>query len=414
MYIYVKAVLREGAPNSQYKEVDVRQLRLSDLLKKYVDGYIHLEHSKVISPFFVPINDLRSMELPYGNNPFVTWLGQVATMALPTYDEEPKYETKLVHYADALLAGFNLKRVQPNTLESGANFPPHLLSDILVTKDGYNGDSLDGKFVTTVNGLLHNTGYVRAGFVAYGGARTLDMSRNTSIGLLSFEAIGRVKTVHLGEGRVLGGQLRSEIFLNLGESIVGKSVALSIGGYLHVSDPSYSIIDPERGIVRINTPLIDIQRRLMRTRTMIDLSELGLTAFDYSENALVRSEAQNNNILRKYLTLPQSFAMIIDVPHIYMKRNLLASLPISGYVESPYDPTQPLIDEYGHVLDYWKGGSGNQWSMLCDPRDVYRHEVYHTGDMDGQSFITDASQILGYEYPQYRMLEIGSQQHVNK
>lgn len=414
MYIYVKAVLREGAPNSQYKEVDVRQLRLSDILKQYVDGYIQLEHTKVISPFYVPINDLRGMELPYGNNTFVTWLGQVATMALPTYEEEPKYETKYLRYADALLAGFNLKRVQPNSLESGPNYPPQLLSDILLTKDGYNGDALAGKFVVTVNGLLHNTGYVRSGMVAFGGARTLDISGNTSVGILSFEELGGVKTIHLGEGRVLGGQLRSEIFLNLGESLVGKSVALSIGGYLHVCDPTYSVIDPERGIVRINTPLIDIQRRLVRCLTKIELRELGLTAFEYSQNALINSEIKTNVLLRKYLTLPQSFAMIINTPHLYMKRNLLAKLPISGYIESPNEPTQPLIDDYGHVLDYWKAGKDQQWCMLCDPRDMYRHEVYNTGSVEDQSFVTDASQILGYDYTQYRMLEVGSQLQITE
>ena len=70
MYVYIKAVLREGAPNSQYREVDIRQLRLDEILKRFNDGYIHLVHSNVTSPFYVPINDLRGMELPYGLNKF--------------------------------------------------------------------------------------------------------------------------------------------------------------------------------------------------------------------------------------------------------------------------------------------------------------------------------------------------------
>ncbi len=413
MYVYIKAVLREGAPNSQYREVDIRQLRLSDILKRFVDGYIHLTHSNVTSPFFVPINDLRGMELPYGENPFLIWLGQITTVALPTYDAEPKYVTSMVRYADALLAGFQLKRVQPITLESGPNFPPKLLTDLLLTKDGYSGQSLLGKFVVTVNGMLHNVGFGRDGVIAYGGARTIDVSHCNTVGLLSFEEVGKIETVHFDEGKILGGQLRSEIFLKLGKSLRGKSLLLSIGGYLHVCDASHAIIDQDSGVVRINTPLLDIQRRMMRSLTRIDLSSLGLSAFKLSENAVVRSEALNNIMLRKYLTLPQSFAIIVDTPHLYAKRNLLAKLPIAGYCESSYEPTQPLIDNYGHLLEYWKGGSGKQWAIISNPREYYRHELYHTGDTQNQTFITDASQLLGYDYHQYHMLEIGSQQQVN-
>ena len=413
MYVYIKAVLREGAPNSQYKEVDIRQLRLSEILKRFVDGYIHLSHTNVNTPFYVPINDLRGMELPYGSNPFVTWLGQITTLALPTYDVEPKYVTKMVRYVDALIAGFQLKRVQPVTLESGPNFPPLLLTDLLITKDGYSGEDLLGKFVVTVNGMLHNVGYARSGVVAYGGARTIDVSKNNTVGLLSFEEVGKIETVTFDEGKILGGQLRSEIFLKLGKSLRGKSLALSIGGYLHVCDASHAIIDPDNGIVRINTPLLDIQRRMMRCLTRMDLSTLGLTAFNLSANYVIRNEALNNLVLRKYLTLPQSFAIIIDTPHLYTNRNLIAKLPISGYCEMSNEPTQPIVDSYGHMLEYWKGGSGNQWCAISNPREYYKHELYHTGDTQNQTYLTDASQLLGYDYPQYHFLEIGSQHQVN-
>lgn len=413
MYVYIKAVLREGAPNSQYKEVDIRQLRLDEILKRFNDGYIHLVHSNVISPFYVPINDLRSMELPYGSNKFEIWLGQVARIALPTFTEEPIYETKRIYYSDALQAGFFPKRVFPVTLESGPEYPPKLLTDLLMTKDGYNADDLLGKCLFTVNGMLHNVGYGRSGVVVYGGARTIDVSRRNTVGVLSFEEIGDVETVHLDEGKIMGGQLRSEIFLNLGKSLRGKSLALSIGGYLHVCDASHSIIDQDRGVVRINTPLLDIQRRMMRCMTRMDLSSLGLTKFDVSDNMLIRKEALNNIVLRKYLTLPQSFAIIIDTPHIYSKRNLLPKLPIAGYCESSTEPLMPMVDAYGHMLEYWRGGSGNQWVMISNPEEYYNLELYNTGDTANQTFITDASDLMAYDYHQYYALEIGSQRHVN-
>ena len=414
MYVYIKAVLREGAPNSQYREVDIRQLRLDEILKRFNDGYIHLVHSNVTSPFYVPINDLRGMELPYGLNKFEIWLGQVAAIALPTYDEEPIYQTKYVYYSDALQAGFQPTRVFPTTLDFGPEYPPSLLTDLLMTKDGYNADDLLGKCLFTVNGMLHNVGYGRSGVVVYGGARTIDVSKRNTVGVLSFEEVGTVETVYLDEGKILGGQLRSEIFLKLGKSLRGKSLALSIGGYLHVCDASHAIIDQDNGIVRINTPLLDIQRRMMRCLTRIDLSSLGLTAFDLSDNAIIRSEALNNIILRKYLTLPQSFAIIIDTPHLYAKRNLLAKLPISGYTESATEPLFPLVDSYGHLLEYWRCGNGNQWARISDNEAYYNHELYHTGDTAKQTFITDANDLLGYDYHQYCTLEIGSQKYVNQ
>lgn len=409
MYSYIKAVLRQRGNNGQYKEVNVRNLRLDQILNQYIDGYIELIHSQVISRFYVPLNDLRSMELPYGNNTFEVWLGQVSTLSLPSYVAPPKYVKHKIAYCDALLAGINMKRVLPVLNTASANDTPSSMRDILCTKDGFNGDDLKGKFLMTVNGMCHNTGYTRQGFVVFDGAATLDVSKNTTVGIMSFEQIGAIKTISLTEGRLVGEQLKSEMFIKCGESLVGKSVMISIGGYLHACDDAYDVIDEENGVIRINTPKIDIARRIMRCLTRMDLSSLGLSRFEYIDNILVIPEAMSNDILRRYMQLPQSFVIIVDTPHLYVDRIGLSQLPISGYTEYKEEPTLPMVDDYGHLLEYWKGGGAYGWSLISNPKEFAKHEFYNTGATETNTTILDAITEDGYDYHHYHLLEIGKQ-----
>ncbi len=137
MYIYVTAMLKERGANSQYQTVDVRQMRLDQILARYLDGWIELENTLIQDHFFVSIPMLRRFAVPYGGNTFNTWLGQVNNIALPSFDATPSIESKDVIYSDGFLAQFHAKRVRPFSAAAGDDHPEPLLRAIQVTKVGF-------------------------------------------------------------------------------------------------------------------------------------------------------------------------------------------------------------------------------------------------------------------------------------
>lgn len=419
MYSYVTAVLKERKMGSPYKTVDVRNMRLSDILDTYLDGWIELANTMVADHFYVDLPSLRRMALPYGLNTFQNWLGQVSTVALPSYDGIPTLNTNKIQYSNGWQAGFKATRCLPGNaaIPAAGTYPYSALRDALVTKDGVNGTALKGKLLATVNGYLHCVSFNAAGMVVLDAGRTLDTGHVNAFGLLDFEAVGRVSTVSLTAQMVTGTALKSKITLKLSKDLRGKSVMLSIGGYLHAMDGSYAIIDALHGVIQIDTPQIDIPRRIQMSMKLMDMSSLGLAVLPGSDNTISVSAVMSNATLRKYLTMSQSFVIIVDTPTLYADKHTVGRTLIPGHYEYHEPATMPLIDDYGRLLEYWGGGGGGDngsgvppaYVMRINPREYSRVPIYETAPLEEMDVLVDVTAFDGYDRPLCRLLELGSQ-----
>lgn len=418
MYSYVTAVLRKRKMGSPYKTVDVRNMLLSDIVDNYFDGWIELSNNLVTEHFFVDLPSLRRMALPYGQNVFQYWLGQVANIALPSYNGTPSIKTSQIIYSNGWQAGFSAQRCLPGNAQviTDGSYPNSSLRDVLVTKSGYNGMQLSGKLLATVNGLLHCTSFNNAGMVILEAGRTLDTGNNNSFGLLDFENIGNVTTVSLTPQMILGTGLSSKITIQLNQNLTNKTAMISMGGFLHAMDGSYTILDEVKGVIQIDTPQIDIPRRIQMTMPLIDLSPLGLAVLPTSNNAVSISAVMSDAVLRKYMCLSQSFIIIVDAPTMYVNKNIVGRTLIPGHYEYHQPSTLPLLDDYGRMLEYWSGGGGDNgagrpapYVMRINPREYSRVPLYETSDLEDIDWLYDVTAADGYDRPLCRLMDLGSQ-----
>ena len=415
MYLFVNAFLRKRQPNSKYLNVDIRNMFLVDILKNYVDGYIEIESTFLNNRLFVPIQELRLLDLPYGVFTFNTWLAMVSSIGLPSLPEKPVYKNNVVTFMDGRQAGFQSKRIRPVTNESGPQHPRSTLTDVQLNLDGNLSQVMYENLLVTFNGFMHCTRVTRQGLVVMGAGKSIDVSNRDIFGALNFEKVGKVTPVKLTPSMILGEVMASEIYIKLGVSLVNRSAFLSIGGFVHIQDETYSIINPEQGIIRINTPKLNVLEKLRLSAGFIDLSSLDLTENPYDPKFFVQEEVMNNQVLTQYLLLPQSFVVVVDTPHLYASREPVGQTPVHGLFEYHKEPVLPLIDSYGLLPEYWKGRGAytlpNEpecWSL----QSVVNHYVElrlddTTGDDTDPSFT--GANAVAYLKPIYNFLEIGNQ-----
>lgn len=410
MYIFVKAILRSVAPNSKYVPVNIQSMSLDQIFKEFVDGYIELEHSDVSVNFYVPLNALREAVLPQSPFNFNTWLGSVANIALPTYEEEPRYIDNQVSFSDAFQIGASVQRVQPLTQLIDPQFPLGVLRDLMINIDGVEIDVLQKNILVSVNGYLHATYFSRRGMVVVEGGKTMDICQANKVGLLSFESIGEVEVHPIQPAMINGTSLQSNVLINLGRPIKNKKVIVVIGGIMYIENGIYRVIDHDKGIINFNTFRIDLLKQVILARRRIDLSSLNLSDIPTDPEGIYRSEIYSNEVIKAYFTLKQSFIVLVDAGHLYAKRELLAQTPIPGLYESHARLTSPMIDTYGRICEFIQQRTHDgSFTLRVAPEDFINNELYNTAPWPGLNTFYGANTTTGYAMHQGMVLNIGSQ-----
>lgn len=410
MYIFVRAILRSVAPNSKYVPVNIQSMTLDQIFKEFVDGFIELEHSDVSVNFYVPLNRLREAVLPQSPFNFNTWLASVSNIALPTYEEEPRYIDNQVSFSDAFQIGAGIQRVQPLTLSSAPEFPLGVLRDLMLTIDGVEVQTLYNYVLVSVNGYLHATYFSRRGLVVVDGGKTMDVCQANKVGLLSFESIGEIEVHPIQSSMVVGESLQSNVMIKLGRPIKNKKVIMVIGGVMYIENGIYRVIDHEQGIINFNTFRVDLLKQMILARRRIDLSSLNFTPVPNDPEGLYRSEAYSNDTIRAYFSLKQSFVVLVDADHLYAKRELLAQTPIPGLYESHERVTSPMVDTYGRICEFVQQRTvDGSFTLRVAPEDFINNELYNTTSRAGVTTFYGANTQTGYAMHQGMILNIGSQ-----
>lgn len=410
MYIFVRAILRSVAPNSKYVSVDIQSMTLDQIFKNFIDGFIELEHSEVSVNFYVPLKALREAVLPQSPFSFNTWLGSVASIALPTYEDEPHYVDNQVVFSDAFQMGAVVQRVQPLTQSSASEFPLGVLRDLMITVDGVEVSTLQQYAMVSVNGYLHATYFSRRGMVVMDGGKTMDVCQTNKVGLLSFELVGEIEIHPISSAMVTGQNLQSNVLINLGRPIKNKKVIMVIGGIMYIENGIYRVVDHEQGIINFSTYRIDLLKQMILARQKIDLSSLNLTSIPSDPEGIYRSEVYDNATIRAYFSLKQSFVVLVDTDHLYSAKSPLAQTPLPGLYEYHQRVTSPVVDTYGRICEFIQQRTmDGGFTIRVSPEEHINNELYNTAPMSGLSTFYGANTQSGYARHEGVMLNIGSQ-----
>jgi len=218
----------------------------------------------------------------------------------------------------------------------------------------------------SVNGYYHRTDYANTVAYVYDGATTMRKSNLNHIGILSFLDIGKLQKIQIKEQDIIPAvadtQLSDKLIFSIDQSVEGKSYFLILGGYM---------IMPDEGVFwqsSDNSFTLDINRlpfveRIFESNHYLDLSPLGLSELPINPDAYNVPELFSDRVIKNYMTLSQSFFVIVDTPYLVTNKIHIKKSHLPGMFTCYQDPTYPLIVNNGKTAEYWKTQEDGYWSV---------------------------------------------------
>lgn len=368
MYKYESSFLKTRKGN--YKNHDILHMKMKDIMSEFVDGYIVLSHSIFKGTHYLTMEALRSAKVIMSTEAdFHTWLGLNARLELPTVKEQPEYQFGVVKYADAFYAGFKVNMIGRNKTVKD-NIPASDMIDLYLEKNVSDKRKLYRNLLVTVNGFIHRTVPHENGIaVLHGGETFMNCGYNT-VGILSFANAPELKQVPITENMIVTrGQInpiKESIVLKLPETLVGKKVLFVLGGILLTDDRIIDILSYEESIVKINLKHLDLIKMMYNAVGSINLEPLGVFPTETISQArkLRVNEVLSDIVLKKFLTLSQSFFVVLEADHVEMNLTPLNETDLPDYYEiEGRELDLPLVTSTGRLPEYWKRKYGDDYGI---------------------------------------------------
>lgn len=374
MYSLVTAVLLKKGPNQAPKQVDISQVLVSSLFFDYISGYVVLKHPSLIGEQIVDLKVIKSAKvaLPTADITFSTWLGAFPNTVFPVLVSEPEYSVGEVKYNDAWRSGYQSSAIHESAAEPNG-YPISDKKDGYLYKQGVSLSDLKNYALTFVNGYLHVSSDYNQGLRVKDMLNTMRIGKNNHVGLLSFKDVGKIQQIPINPDMLFKQSEAlsyfEETIVDLGIDLTNKSVLVSIGGYLNTYPGVMNVFNKALGLVRLDLSRIDLVSRVLRDKDQIDLSSLNLTTSAFNDSCLDVISLKNDATISAYLSLPQSFFIIVDTNHLLtLKEQYAAKYGTIGEFIYPELIKQPIIDSTGRLSHYWTVElEGNQMYVSVDP-----------------------------------------------
>lgn len=405
---------------SQWESPDPATAVIQTLLTGYEKVWLKLTESVEGTTVWLDLKQAQALIQPRIAALTVTaWLASLGSATLPTLTVPPSFELRSAQYAYAWSAGYKAEAVHlgrhpdADGLQTDRN-------DLLLTKAGVDFQAYGRYLMVTINGLFHRVGGSDEGLYVVDAARSARIANNTHIGIHSFKDVGALDYIPLTPNMLYRvsehTKYADKIRVELPYSVKNKSVFLVVGGYLHALDGAYQITG-ERGMV-IHTRKLSLPKRILEAHHQINLHNLQLEHSSNNPTQLSVQELSVDRVIVSYLTLPQSFLVVVNQPSLRVHRHSVENARLPGRYITPVQytdgdtlklrPKLPLVGDLGRVYDYTAKVCDGVAVLETDhqPAPNYRYE---TGPWRATTSIDDACQSYWpWSYSRAHLLEIGT------
>ena len=355
MYVYVKSVLRKKNTDEPWMDVNIANMLLSDLFNNYTSGYIKLTNKYLSKPVYMDLQEFKAMSITTPDLTFNMWLTYMGDLTFATNEVEPVMHQGIVTYCDAWQAGYNIKRMNQLNTET-ENMVDGDLPHLHISKVGVAAKTLSEYALTIVNGYLHFSDTHKDGVKVFDAAKTIDKSGHNQIGLMSFYEVGKIKQVKITEKMISPthstSSLSRGLFINLGQDINRYKVMMSIGGFLHYGKDSFSIVNTDEGIIRVDIDSIDIHEKLLMAMNDIEFNEGALGISENFPGSIVKEKILSDSSLKHFFTHNTSFIILVDTEVMSIEREMLDNVNLFSLYEYHTKPNLPMVDYYGRLPVY--------------------------------------------------------------
>ena len=261
--------------------------------------------------------------------------------------------SKNIKYKDCFAAEYKIIAVNQSNIENTEEINK---IHARLTRDDTDYNEFYNNCLVSVNGYYHllDTDGIN-GVMVLDAFRTLNVSRQNQMGILSFKQFGGIKrypitdsmiTSYLDDSPEVG-----TVRLNLPFDIASKSVIFCLGGYLRFVDNT-NILQISDSVFKINfnnMPMLDIY---YESKKYIDLSSLPLEYTIFNQDQISVNQLRSAENLKAYLKLSQSFIIVIDTPTIATTKQHVKKTGIPGMYIAYTKPELPLVVGNGRHAEY--------------------------------------------------------------
>lgn len=384
-YNYVSALVKAKGQGTEWKEENVSQKSFRSLYMDYATVILRLLNTVDNKTGDIIITNHRNLT----NNHELTvtqWLAGLGNTALPVEEGIYKVSSHSILHRDTILADYNIDRIHP-TIHPEVDLPLSEKTDLLITRDTTNYEYLAKHVLVSVNGYLHPSYYRTNGLGVTGGGRTNDVSNNNACSLTSFEDIGEITIIPLTKDMLYklhpDERMSQTVGVKLPNNVDDKSIMVSIGGYLHVGDNVIHVTGEDT--VCLSLSGLNLIQRFYESRKHIDLSSL--TPYLQNEtNGLITLESFHSDaFMEAYLTIDQSFIILVDTDDLKVTRHFLEHDKIPGTYLSEREPTGLIMSKKNTISEYWAQHEDGMWVLTInhpyDTRYQFETAEWHDNPM---------------------------------
>lgn len=410
MYTFTNAVCLSRSIGSQWKEEDLSQILVFDIYQNYTKVFLVLYNDVLLQDVFVDFDTLK-IEYSSFNDTLTELLVQLGSRSLTTVDRLPSSNVKFVKYADAFRSKYKAE-IGKAGLELPDNYPDIEKPDVKLTRPDFNTNMrlVDDNCLISVNGYYHWTDYHNGILNVYDAAKTLRKSNNNNIGILSFLDIGGLSKTKILEDNIFkmdnDTTLKTKLMFSVPNvSLENKSYILVLGGYM---------IFPQEDVFwrsGLNEFILELDKlpyieRILESSDYLDLSHLGLTPETINPRAYNVTELTSDDTIKKYLTMSNSFLVVVNTANLMTNKIHLRSSNSPGMFTAYQDPSYPLVVNYGKVAEYWKTYEDTHWSVTVTDSYLRNYVASQQPVRQGQTITNNLTGSEAFYHSRGYLLEI--------
>lgn len=378
MYQLVSAIAQLKAAGSPWAAVDLSALTLSQIDSAYSDAYL-----RVSSPFWTNDHTMLFRTVTQGyaqrDHTIAQFFAAIGNTTLQAENGIATITKGRVKYADAFWAGYKLQRGK--YLQSPSTIPTTDEADVLImSKEGVDARVFHKNCLVTVNGLIHRVDADSENVYVMDAAKSNYHSLRNEVGIINFFDVGEIECVSITPDMLFKAHplqpFANQVFIKSPVSAEGRTAALVMGGYLFLLD-NLTFFRTADDIFCLDTQSVALLDRFFESRTLIDLSVLGLEYNGKNDAQISRTQLFSDAVMTKWLTVSQSFLVFIDSPDMNVLRAQLAPTRIAKQYLAYEEPTLPLIGGFGLIQPYWVQEDDGVFSVTVGDN-VRPHYLFHT------------------------------------
>jgi hypothetical protein len=266
-----------------------------------------------------------------------------------------------IHHAQYQLGStanyhYDIIKIGHNEYDPMAYMHKKEFPDVEVTRPGTDTDLLrvHNTTLTTVNGYIHNTAFDAGRLYIPGATRGMLHSRANSMGLLDFGAITPlIKRVALTSTMVTEDTNQSaydKVFITLPQAV--QQPMLVMAGYLipYNEEHFYRVSD---NVFALRLVKLNYNEKLYELSRYTDIfRQLDVPTSPLNASVVDTQFVRSLNVIRRFLSLPNSFVIDLSVDNVGMKKVYLEHSKIPGTFKTQVSPSMPLVMGYGKLSEY--------------------------------------------------------------